>query len=425
MSTIPWPETEPDAKLAIFDLVKTFEETPEIVVAWHTLVGDLLQSKLTFFKSGEAAPIGYDVFVADAVKAIMVTGAFFYKKVRGVLTVAHPLEMWLDSKERAWKPVVLYPPRNKKVVELLRETDGVLAPFTSPVHICRDVAEQLNRHRKLFLDRDILNSRPACFVQVSDKLQNNGHPKPWFRNVQSDYIDNFEEDLNQGGDDVDRLIQDRVKVINDLGASTQSIRKKRRLENKGPSVMMDGEEKQHSEHIVTDGFEGREARSLQSLADNLLFVSKLQQQLFQMLKVPPAAIGSNINTERLASSSQLVARSLIGYHAYVDQLKKMFTKVFEDAGEGEEDHVYLKRTLTAFQLQQVAPYLKDAKLMESTALAYDVPKEWFDIQKFKAPVLPDQTAMKGSGHHEEQNEINKQKRSTAPAAKSKDTVDGK
>lgn len=425
MSTIPWPETEPDAKLAIFDLLKTFEETPEILVAWHTIVGDLLQSKLTFAKSGESAPVGYDVFVADAVKAIMVTGAFFYKKVRGVLTVAHPLEMWLDTKERAWKPVVMYPPRNKKVAELLRETDGVLAPFTSPVSAVKDVAEQLNRHRGLFLDRDILNSRPACFVQVSDKLQNNGHPKPWFRNVHNDYIDNFEEDLNQGGDDVDRLIKNRVQVINELGQSTQSIRKKRRLGTPGPTVLTDGEEKQHAEHIVTDGFEGRETKSLQSLADNLLFVSKLQQQLYQMLKVPPAAIGSNINTERLASSSQLVARSLIGYHTYVDQLKKLLTKVFEDAGEDEDDHVYFKRTLTSFQLQQVAPYLKDTKHMESIALAYDVPKEWFDLQKFKAPLLPDTTAMKGSSHHQEQNEINKEKRSTAPAAKSEDTVSGK
>lgn len=292
MSEIPWPESAPTTNRAILDLLHVFEGTPEIVIAWHTIVGDLLQSKLTYFKSGEEAPIGYETFAQDAIKAIMVTGVFFWKKVKGTLKVAHPLETWVDSKDRSWKAVVVYPPRSKKMVELLRESEGLLAPFTSPVHVVRDIAKQLNHHRKLFLDRDILNSRPACFIQVSDKLQNNGHPKPWFRSVQSEYIDNFEEDLNQGGEDVTRLIQDRVQVINQLGSSTQSIRKKRRIDQDSAHVVQDHEYKQHSEHIVSDGFEARETKSLQSLSDNLNFVATLKNQLFQCLKVPPAAIGN-------------------------------------------------------------------------------------------------------------------------------------
>ena len=420
MTSIPWPETEPDAKEAIYDLLHTFENTPEIIVAWHTLVGDLLQSKLTFKKSGELAPVGYDIFVKDAVKAIMVTGAFFYKAVNNQLKVAHPLEMWLDSKARSWKPVVLYPPNPKKVVELLKSSEDLLAPFTSPVHTVRKIAEQLNQHRQLFLDRDILNSRPACFVSVSDKLANNGHPKPWFRSNQTDYIDNFEEDLNQGGNDIKRLIEDRVEVIEQLGNSTKSIRKRRKMNNGMPQVQTDTECKEHSEYIVTDGFEGKETKSLQSLSDNLNFVGKLQNQLFQMLKVPPAAIGSNINTERLASSSQLVARSLIGYHAYVDHLRKLFTKVFEDVAKGEEDVVYFQRTLTSFELQQVSPFLKDTKHLECTALAYNLPESWFDKSKFKANV--DVAAMIPGGHHPEQNDINKEKRKTAPPSKANTTI---
>jgi hypothetical protein len=420
-SAIPWPETAPDSKEAIFELLRIFEETPEIVVAWHTIVGDLLQSKLTFAKSGEPAPIGYDTFCADAVKAIMVTGCFFWKIVRGTLKVAHPLEMWFDNKERGWHPVVVYPPRTKKVTEVLKETHGIMAAFTSPVHTVRDVANQLNHHRKLFLDRDILNSRPACFVSISERLQNNGHPKPWFRSVQADYVDNFEEDLNQGGDDVERLISDRAAVISKLGSSTQSIRKKRKLNEDSPHVLQDSEHKEHNELIVTDGYEAKEAKSLQSLSDNLNFVASLKNQLFQMLKVPPAAIGANINTERLASSSQLVARSMIGYHAYVDQLRKVLSKVFEEAED--EDYVFFKRTLTAFELQQVAPYLKESKNLESTSLAYNVPKEWFDIKKFKAPPTEATKAMMpAAGHHPEQNEINKEKRKTNPPPKSNATV---
>ena len=95
--------------------------------------------------------------------------------------------------------------------------------------------------------------------------------------------------------------------------------------------------------------------------------------------------------------------------------------MFEEAGEEEGDHVYFKRTLTAFELQQVAPYLKDAKHLESTALVYNVPKEWFDASKFKEPLV-DTTVMGSAGHHPEQNDINKEKRNFAPPPKATDTV---
>lgn len=426
--SIPWPKSAPSSKAAIEELMQLFDNTPEIIVAWHTLVGDLLQSRLTYFKSGEAAPVGFDTFVADAVKSIMITGVFFWKKRNQELVVAHPLETWLDENRREWNLVVLFPPTElntsaKTHIAESHDATNPIAQFTSPVQMVRDVATQLNKHRKLFLDRDILNSRPACFVQVSPTLQNNGHPKPWFRSVQNnEYLDNFEEDLNQGGDDVQRLIRDRVTVINELGSSTEGIRKKRRIEtNEIPQVQVDSQHREHAEHIVTDGFEARETRSLQSLSDNLNFVQRLQQLLLQMLKVPPAAIGSNINTERLASSSQLVARSLLGYHAYVKQLQKIVAKVFQEAGESEGDYVHFKRTLTAFQLQQVAPYLKQEKYLECTALAYNIPEEWFDISKFEN-ADPDVAAITQRGHHPEQNDINKEKRESAPPTKAETTV---
>lgn len=408
--SIPWPTATPSLRADVSDLLDVFENTPDIIVAWHTLVGDLLQSKLSFKKTGKPAPSGYITFVSSAVKSIMITGVFFWKKTKSQLLVAHPLEVDITDKDSSWQIVVVFPPTQHSTKDI---------QLASPVHIVRDVAKQLNRHRRLFLDRDILNSRPACFISVSEKLQNNGHPKPWFRS-QNDYIDNFEEDLNIGGDNVSKLVRDRAQVIEELGSETHNIRKKRRVQFNSDDIQVpaDTDFKEHSEHIVTDGYDAQEARALQSLSDNLNFVNKLAHQMLTMLKVPPAAIGANINSERLASSSQLVARSLIGYHAYVNQLQNVLSRVFETIAETEDDEVYFKRTLTAFELQQVAPFLKEKKLLECTAVAYNIPKEWFDIAKF-ATVEPTE---KGGAHFPEQNEINKAKHQTAPPPKSNAAV---
>ena len=409
--SIPWPTTTPSLREDIQELIDVFDDTPDIIIAWHTLVGDLLQSKLCFKKTGDPAPVGYDSFVATAVKNIMITGTFFWKKKKTRLVVADPLEVDLAQRNSTWKPVVVFPPTSHPTNEI---------QLTSPVHLVQNVARQLNRHRRLFLDRDILNSRPACFVSISEKLQNNGHPRPWFRS-QNEYIDNFEEDLNVGGDNLKQLVKDRAKVIQELGSETHSMRKRRRVEpnTTQPHVEVDSQCKEHQEHIVTDGYEANETRALQSLSDNLNFVNRLAHQMLNMLKIPPAAIGANINSERLASSSQLVARSLVGYHAYVDQLRKVIEGVFQQAAENDKDNeIVFRRTLTAFELQQVAPYMKPKQLMESTALAFNVPPEWFDIAKF-SQVEPEPT---GGAHFPEQNDINKAKRQTHPPPKANRNV---
>lgn len=379
MSAIPWkePETrESRAREDVKRLCALFEETPEILIAHQTLVGELLYSTLVFEKSSDVVPVGWHTFVAECVKSILISGVFFWRKEHGGARVAYPTETWFDEKGKTkkWKAVVLFPLTPEKTL-------------MSPMQKSERIAVQLNKHKRLFLQRDVLNSKPSVFLTVTDKLQNAGHSKPWFRSVQTDYIDTFEEQLNDNHD-YSELIRNRAAMIKNLGDATITHRKERESKKRKAEQLDTGTDeygRSHAEHIVTDGHDLSETRPLTSLSDNLGFVRNLEHKLLAALGVPPAAIGQNVNSERLASSNQLVARSLKPFYAFVEQLKLVIERALEEASATDDgDRISFGTVLTPFELEQVAPILNTDDLVEATANTYKIPMKWIDANKLKA-----------------------------------------
>lgn len=314
-SAIPWVEAPgtASAKGEIAELMHLFSSTPCMQLACDTLVGELLSNTLQWSTDGvqggvprqkQVAP-GWDLFVANSVRAILVTGSFFFRKDGDGARVAHPTETWHDdtgkserggeSRSPPWTAVVAYPPN----------PPAYSPQLDSPVQRAAAYARQLNTHVSLFLQRDRHNSRPACWLSVSETLSNTtGKSKPWFRTVGNDYIDTFSEQL-QGPSDYQELIADRSKVIQSLGSETV-LRRRHGTESDMAPARDKVTGKAHAEHLVTDGYESRDTRSLVSMNDAKEHMKNLEFQILGILGVPASAIGKNQNSERLASSNQLV-----------------------------------------------------------------------------------------------------------------------
>ena len=314
-SAIPWVKVPgaASAKGEIAEMMHLFSSTPCMQLACDTLVGELLSNTLQWATDGvqgdvsrqsQVAP-GWDTFVANSVRAILVTGSFFFRRDGDGARVAHPTETWHDdtsksdrggeSKSPPWTAVVAYPPN----------PPAYSPQLDSPVQRAAAYARQLNTHVSLFLQRDRHNSRPACWLSVSEALTNTtGKSKPWFRTIGNDYIDTFSEQL-QGPTDYKELIADRSSVISKLGSAT-ILRRSTGTESDMAPARDKVTGKAHAEHLVTDGYESRDTRSLVSMNDAKEHMRNLEFQILGILGVPASAIGKNQNSERLASSNQLV-----------------------------------------------------------------------------------------------------------------------
>jgi hypothetical protein len=388
MTSIPWTANGNSAKqqyaasqALLYKYSVQLDTCPTMQLAMSTMVSELLFSRLRWVnKTGDILDArdvagGWETAVCDCVRAILVSGMFFWRSSGDVPTVAHPSEVWIESK--GWKLAVMYPPfpRSYRTTQI-----------NSPVASAFAQSIKLEEMQALMLNRDRMNSKPGVFIAVDSKLQNaTGRSKPWFRSMGSSFVDTIGEQLEFTNQPYDYLVQDRADIIEGLGDATMAQREKKRGRTKtADNAVVDGEGKQHREHVLTDGYEGKPAAPLQSLADGLQHITATENKILYAMQVPPPAVGRNINTERLASANQLVMYSLRAFKATTSRLKRLIGKMLKEASENDDgDYITFSIVLSQHDLDHVEPLLTPAAIKKTYSQLYDIPENWLDLGAIK------------------------------------------
>lgn len=377
--SIPWPdETKANAANAnrsqLVAFCREFDECPMMQMAYDTIVGELLFSKLRWVTAAGVAlpklevPPGWEQLVCDCVRGVLVGGVFFWRKRGKIPEVAHPSQVWY-TRAKGWTPVVMYPPHPHTYDN---------GSINSPVRRATPPSRALHEHRCLQLNRDRINSKPSVFVSIDSRLQNNnGKSKPWFRAVGREFVDSIGEQLESSNQPYDFLVSDRAEVITNLGDATVQQRKRKRPHEDVADV--DSEQKFHREHIISDGFEGTAVAPLVSLSDGQKTIADLEHAVLLAMGVPPAALGRNVNSERLASANQLVMYSLRSFKTTISRMKRLIDG-FLRAASAMPDGTYISFTtvLSQFDIDQLEGVLTTEATIKAYSQAYDIPSEWMD-----------------------------------------------
>jgi len=413
-TTIPWSKNpnSAESQLAasqalLFKYSMQLDVCPMMQLAMEALVSELLFSRLHWAtKTGDIiddrdVAIGWETVVADCVRAILVSGVFFWRKEGNIPTVAHPSEVWLNAK--GWKLALMYPP-----FPLSYRTTRI----NSPVATAFNQSVKLQEMQALMLNRDRMNSKPGVFVNVDAKLQNaTGRSKPWFRTIGHQFVDTIGEQLEFTNQPYDYLVQDRAQIIEGLGDATMAQREKKRGRTMPvDKAVVDGEGKQHREHLLTDGYEGRPAAPLQSLADGLQHITATENKILYAMQVPPTSVGRNINTERLASANQLVMYSLRAFKATTSRLKRLIGKMLKDASEEKNgDYITFSIVLSQHDLDHIEPLLTPTAIRRTYSQLYDVPEDWIDLDAIKERRdMQNAAGINGGGVASEETKVDRQ-----------------
>jgi len=426
-AAIPWeaPKSPESAAYgAIAQLCLRFEACPMMQMAFDALCGELLRAPMEWVTAAGAGvpdrpvPASLDLAVVAAVRGLLVSGVFFWRRDpgAGVPHVAHPTQMWYGK--RGWTPAVLCEP-----FPATFQFDQVNSPAARAFKPSLMLAE----HERLLLNRDRLNSKPAVYVTVDSRIQNNnGQGRPWFRQVGRDFVDSISEEMSDQNRSLDNLVRDRADVIGSLGDATldQRMRQNRAADDADADAdaALDGEHKYHREHVVRDGYEAKPAAALQSLADGQKQISSLENRVLYAMNVPPVALGRNVNSERMASAPQLVMHSLRGYQTLVARVRRLVTEMLtattEDPKTGE--HVRFTIHVDNYDLDRLESILTPKAAADAYSATFGIPRAWISAEAVKLR----QGAMHGAQKTpaaQAQGEA-QMKKSRGPPPKSNDTA---
>jgi len=314
------------------------------------------------------------------VRGLLVSGVFFWRRdpATGTPHVAHPTQMWYGK--RGWTAGVLCEPF-PATFQFDQVNSPVARAFKPSLMLCE--------HERLLLNRDRLNSKPAVFLTVDSRIQNNnGQGRPWFRQVGRDFVDSISEEMSDQNRSLDHLVRDRADVIGSLGDATmeQRMREHRQTDDRNDDASLDSGFKYHREHVVRDGYDAKPATALQSLADGQAQISTLENRVLYAMNVPPVAVGRNVNSERMASASQLVMHSLRGYHALVARIRRLITEMLAvttaDTESGE--HVRFTTHIDNYDLDRLESILTPEAAAAAYSATFGIPPEWISVDAVKA-----------------------------------------
>jgi hypothetical protein len=387
------------------ELGELFQVDPTQQLAFKTIVSEVMRKKLMWHTRGSSSmgdatvpvPVWWTDFVADAVRAILLSGCFVYRRVAPragvpVCVVGDPSEVsvyWDSKKERyavtckkhAWKVGMVEPPL-KRAQSKQGDTANVCA---AAVRAYRSTV-LLARATDNWTKRDALNSAPAVFTKVSDELKHqNGSDRQWFRNV------NASDAMSTRAQDIDvnfhTLVHRRAETIQHLDALTNKARARSGagLTQVGASQLEPPQKVDHSEHIVSDGRDFVERRSLSSLPDAKMHTDELRHAILFAFGVPPQALGKNINSERLASSNRLTEMALTTYTSFITLLRtRIGDAIVESTTTPDGSFVDFACCLSHYELENVQQYLKNSVVTTMLSRTFDIPASFIDASKVAA-----------------------------------------
>ena len=448
-SLIPWDDptrkngtTGGASPEVVSELCDVFDSSPVQQLAYRTVLSEVMRHPLAWHVPNSEAglcdmtipvPRWWRIFVADAIRSILITGCFVYRRVTrraGVsfCIVGDPLEvgvLWCSKSSRyratcsdhRWRVVIYEAPHR------------IAGRFSSGAMRALVATRRLEQCYANWCRRDASNSRSSVYTTVSSDVQKqNGSDRQWFRNVVSG------DGLPSRAPDIDAnfhtLVNRRAETIEKLDALTSLYRQRTSALGSGagsgrsgcvpgsgmlPENNVDGEA-EHQEHIISDGRVFTEARSLSSLADSKLFIDELKFQILQAFSVPPQALGQNINSERIAASNRLTEMALTTYTAYISELRSLIAESIREETQVESgSYVSFALRLPQYELEKLQPFLRDSVSAEMVSRTYSVPVGILDPSKTRvenpaAPVRPAHNAIATTATSPQESESVKRKR---------------
>ena len=283
-----------------------------------------------------------------------------------------------------WKICIVEPP-HRTTQEELRINSGAMR--------AREATIQLKQLIENWNERDRKGTMHTIFTSVSNELrQQNGSDRQWFRNITT--ADGLNTRAPNIDDNFHTLIHRRAETIQKLDAITNLQRSNANTgqHRVGQRLLQQDDQKpdaDHSEHIVSDGREYKEARPLTSLQDTQKMITFLEKTVLFAFGVPPQALGQNINSERIAASNRLTEMVITTYTGFVTKLRNMIAEVVKKESaivDQKPKYVGFTLCLPRYELEKVQMFLKDSYCKTLIARSYNIPEEFIDTEKMKRAI---------------------------------------
>ena len=235
--------------------------------------------------------------------------------------------------------------------------------LTSPAY---DALELTQRYKDIisnFMQRDKRNSVPTVFTSVSQELSANSDTSTWFKaRSGSSFHDR----------DFQSLVAQRERALYELGAITAE----RRVSPQD-----------HHEHVITDGLSHSEARPLLSQPDTRTTRDQTYSALLKCYRVPPAALGEQVNAERAgvglgSSSHALTTRAVRNFKETILTILKAVNKALENASKTPDGNfIVLEQRISEENVVKVLPYLKPKSAARLLSDLYDISINDIDVAR--------------------------------------------
>ena len=421
------------AQESIRPLARLFREDATQQLAYRTLVSEVLRGGLAWHvadtdMADDTVPVPgwWGVFVKDAIRSIVLTGCFVYRKIRTqagvpVCLVADPADtdnirvLW-NTKTLRYEPSVATGGWRFGMIEPPERTrsgpPGERAQTITNNFPCRGVRHtnsacararlptvQLRALVANWVDRDRVNSAHTVYTTVSSELRSqNGSDRQWFRNTtSSDVMQTRSSDIDV---DFHTLVHRRAETIAALDGETNMRRSKAAGAAAASSVGMLGEppapEDAHEEHIISDGREYTEARQLGSQPDSKLMMDELKHAILFAFGVPPQALGRNINSERIASSGRLTECAITTYMSLIKTFRDTIgAAVRAETTTDKGSYIGFAVCLSPYELENVQHLLTDKVCRTMVARTNNIPESFIDMAKLRRAM----EAGDGAGPH--------------------------
>ena len=222
-----------------------------------------------------------------------------------------------------------------------------------------------------YMERDHRNTHPSIYTSVSKELVAGSDTSTWFSpRGASSFNDR----------DFNALLTARERAIDSLTSITTT-----RRQNETGSA-----EKEHVEHIVTDGQAFTEARQLQSQNEARNFKDQLMLQIYKFYRVPPQAVfGEQVNAERAgvglgSSSAAMQAKCVQNWNATIEGFLRHVNDALRAASETPQGaYLVLERPIAADAVAKLAPMLTAKATVKHMARIYGIPESDFDVSRLE------------------------------------------
>ena len=250
------------------------------------------------------------------------------------------------------KCVTLYPPSY---------STGIL---TSPAYEAMHLSQRYKEIISNFMERDKRNSIPTVFTSVSKEISASNDTATWFSpRSGSSYHDR----------DFQSLVAQRERALHELGTITEQ----RRVDPQ-----------QHHEHVITDGLSHTEARPLLSQPDTRTTRDQTYSALLKCYRVPPAALGEQVNAERAgvglgSSSHALTTRAVRNFKETILNIMDAVNMSLEIASKTPDGNfIQLEQRPSEENVVKMLPFLKPKAAARLMSTIYDVPLVDIDTTRF-------------------------------------------